>query len=169
MLSEAELLPTLAEISVAFAGFASLISVLGGISSREKMAANLWRLRGMLETSVLTLVFSLAPFLPAKFGASTDTSWRMAAAAFSVAILARIAFRIYARNNPSLINPIVAWCIGGLQLLAALLLLSSAVWLPFSMVVGAYHLLLFLVLFVSAYLFVLVAISVLAPTESEPQ
>jgi len=168
MLSEAELLPTLAEISVVFAGFASLISVIAGGSSREKIAANLWRLRGMLETSVLTLMFSLAPFLPAKFGYSSETSWRMAAVVFSVAIIARVAYKICIRNQPSLINPIAAWSIGLLQLLGALLLLSSTFWLPFEMVVGAYHLLLLLVLLVSAYLFVRVAVSVLAPTEPEP-
>ena len=168
MLSEAELLPTLAEISIAFAGFASLISVIAGVSSRERIAANLWRLRGMLETSVLTLVFSLAPFLPAKFGSSSDTSWRMAAVAFSVVMIARVAYKIHIRNKPSIINPITAWSIGLVQLLGALLLLSSTFWLSFEMVVGAYHLLLLVVLFVSAYLFVRVAVSVLAATESEP-
>jgi hypothetical protein len=60
----AELLPTLAEIAVAFAGFASLVSILGGRSSGDQLVANLVRLRGMLQSAILVLAFSFAPFLP---------------------------------------------------------------------------------------------------------
>lgn len=130
------------------------------------MRANLWRLRGMLETAVLTLAFSLAPFLPAKFGASDDSSWKVAAIAFATAIIARIVFLLRVRGRPTLVNPLGASIIGGTQFLASLVLLGASFWLSSSIIVGAYHLLLFVYLLTSAYLFIRVALSVFASAES---
>jgi hypothetical protein len=166
MLGEAELLPTIAEVSIALAGFAGLISVLGARSSREQVRANLWRLRGMLETAALTLAFSLAPFLPAKFGASDDWSWKVAAIAFATAVVGRLVFMVRVRVRPALVNPLGARIIAGTQFLASMMLLSASFWLSASMVVGAYHLLLFVYLLTSAYLFIRVALSVFASAEA---
>ena len=167
MLSESELLPVIAELSVTFAGFASLISILGAITSQEQVTVNLWRLRGMLETAMLTFVFSLAPFLPAKFGVANSLSWHIAAIAFSTVVAARILFIIGVRVTPELVNRRLAWVVGGAQFFASLVLLGASFFLSLSLVVGAYHLLLFVVLFASAYLFSRVALSAL--TGAEPR
>jgi hypothetical protein len=166
MLSEAELLPVIAELSIAFAGFASLISVLGAITSREQLAVNLWRLRGMLETAMLTFVFSLAPFLPAKFGASNSLSWHMTSIAFATVVAARIVFIVRFRETPQLVSRRVAWVVGGTQFFASLMLLGASFWLSLSLLVGAYHLLLLVELFASALLFSRVAMSALAGAET---
>jgi len=165
MLSEADLLPVIAELSIVFAGFASLISVAGAINSREQVTAALWRMRGMLETAMLAFAFSLMPYLPAKFGVSDNLSWHAAAVVFATVVIARLVFFIRVRERPKLINPRVAQVIGGGQLFASLLLLGASFWLPLAAVVGAYHLLLLLMLFVSAILFSRVAMLAIAGTE----
>ncbi len=89
-MNDADVLLTISEVSVAFAGFASLVSVLGQRHSREHFDLNIARLRGMLEISLMVLLLSLAPFLPAKFGASEATSWRLSSLAFVLLVLLRI-------------------------------------------------------------------------------
>ncbi len=59
-MNDADVLLTISEVSVAFAGFASLVSVLGQRHSREHFDLNIARLRGMLENSLMVLLFSPA-------------------------------------------------------------------------------------------------------------
>jgi len=77
-MQHSELLLTFAEIGVAFAGFASLISLLGATS--EVIDAS--RLLGMVRTSLFATAFSLFPFLPSVLGASEASVWRISAAVF---------------------------------------------------------------------------------------
>ena len=154
----AELLPTLAEIAVAFAGFASLVSILGGRSSGEQLVANLIRLRGMLQSAILVLAFSFAPFLPTKFGASAEVSWRTAGAVFALVMLAPMPFQ-YPRVLSSPVNPRVAVSIGLMQLVAGVVLATSVVTQSPTVVVGAYHLALFVGLATSSVLFMRVVTS----------
>ena len=99
--------------------------------------------------------------------AASDVSWRIAAAVFGAVVLVRIAYKIASQTQPSLVNPLVAWSISILQILASVLLLVSVILLSGNMVVGAYHLLLLVVLFLSAYHFIRVAVSVLAMPSAE--
>jgi len=154
----AELLPTLAEIAVAFAGFASLVSILGGRSSGERLVANLVRLRGMLQSAILVLAFSLAPFVPAKFGISEEVCWRAVGAVFALAMLAPIPFQ-YPRILSSPVNSRVAASIGLMQLVAGLTLAISVAILSPTAVVGAYHFSLFVGLAMSSILFMRVVTS----------
>jgi len=157
-MENAELLPTLAEIAVAFAGFASLVSILGGRSSGEQLLANLVRLRGMLQSAILVLAFSFAPFLPAKFGASAEFSWRAAGAVFAFAMLAPIPFQ-YPRVLSSPVNSRVAVSIGLMQFVAGLALATSVAILSPAIVVGTYHFALFVGLATSSVLFMRVVTS----------
>ena len=75
-----DLLLTFAEIAVAFAGFASLISLLG--QSSEVLDSS--RLLGMVRTSLLVTAFSLLPFVPAALGSSPLAAWRLSGAVFFV-------------------------------------------------------------------------------------
>jgi len=154
----AELLPTLSEIAVAFAGFASLVSILGGRSSGDQLLANLVRLRGMLQAALVVLAFSLAPFLPARFGVSDDLSWRTAGAVFALAMLAPMPFQ-YPRVLSSPVNSRVAISLGILQLLAGLALATCVATQPLVVVIGAYHLALFAMLASSSILFMRVVTS----------
>ncbi|KPK57583.1 MAG: hypothetical protein AMS21_11305 [Gemmatimonas sp. SG8_38_2] len=154
----ADLLPTLAEIAVAFAGFASLVSILGGRSSGDQLVANLVRLRGMLQSAIVVLAFSFAPFLPAKFGASAEVSWRTAGAVYALAMLAPIPFQ-YPRILSSPVNSRVAVSIGLMQIVAGLALAASVATLSSNVVVGAYHFALFVGLATSSVLFMRVVTS----------
>jgi len=154
----AELLPTLAEIAIAFAGFASLVSILGGRSSGERLVANLLRLRGMLQSAMMVLAFSLAPFLPAKFGVSDDMSWRIAGALFALATLTPLPF-VYPRLLASPLNSRVTVSIGVMQLVAGLALATAVATLSLAAVVGAYHFSLFTALATSSILFMRVVTS----------
>jgi hypothetical protein len=76
----AEVLMTFAEVGVAFAGFASLIGLLG--RSSEFIDAS--RLLGMVRTSLLVTCFSLVPFIPNALGLSGSSTWRLAGVSFFV-------------------------------------------------------------------------------------
>jgi hypothetical protein len=66
----ADLLLTTAEIAIAFAGFASIVSVLGRGRSSDDSRLDALRLRAMLESALTVVVFALAPFIPNAFGLS---------------------------------------------------------------------------------------------------
>jgi hypothetical protein len=83
-MSEADLLLTTAEIAVAFAGFAGLISVIGrGSASDPRRAAFL--LRFALEVSLFVVAFSLIPLLPLSYGLAAESSWRLSSFLFVAA------------------------------------------------------------------------------------
>ncbi len=59
---DADLFLTIAEVAVAFAGFASLVGILGQRSSRDDPRVLGVRMRGMILFSLLAVAFSLVPF-----------------------------------------------------------------------------------------------------------
>lgn len=73
-----------AELAVAFAGFASLVAVIGRRQGRDDPHWDAARLGSMLETSLLVIAFSLLPLLPFKAGLSVEFSWRISAGVFAV-------------------------------------------------------------------------------------
>jgi hypothetical protein len=80
-----DLLLTTAEVSIAFAGFASLVTLLGRRSAEQSLPLDVARLRGMILMSLLALAFSLFPFLPHMLGASPQAVWRISSVAFLLA------------------------------------------------------------------------------------
>ena len=72
-MQHSDLLQTFAEISVAFAGFASLISLLG----RSSEFVDGSRLLGMVRTSLLGTAFALFPFVPVALSVPEATAWRL--------------------------------------------------------------------------------------------
>ena len=58
-LQDSDLLLTFAEVAVAFAGFASLVSILGQRSSPDDLRATSVRMRAMILYSLLVVGFSL--------------------------------------------------------------------------------------------------------------
>lgn len=163
-MDEAELLSSFAEVAVAVAGFASLVSVIGARSGGEQIAADITRLRGMLETSLLTVAFAFTPLIPFKFGVSIPASWRSAAVVFALVALVRVVL-IRSRLRKQSINLIPMLSILAAQTVASILLLGASVGLPLEQVVGAYYFLLFVHLLTSIYLFMRVAMSVFSSNE----
>jgi len=83
-MSEADLLLTTAEIAVAFAGFASLISVIGRSAAPDPRRAA-FLLRFALEVALFVVAFSLVPLLLLSYGLAAESSWRLSSLLFVVA------------------------------------------------------------------------------------
>jgi hypothetical protein len=77
-MEHSDTLLTLAEIAVAFAGFASLISLLG--RSSEFLDGS--RLVGMVRTALLAAAFAVVPLVPYALGFSEGSAWRISGASF---------------------------------------------------------------------------------------
>jgi hypothetical protein len=97
-MDESELLLTVAEISVAFAGFASLASVFGRRSGQDDARVDSGRLLNMLTTNLTVTVLALAPFIPMLIGLPDRWVWGtggvvgiIAIVSFGPAILRRTA------------------------------------------------------------------------------
>jgi len=86
MREHSDLLLTIAEISIAFAGFASVVAAFSRF--RLEAEAAIFRVRLMVIVSLSTLLFALLPLLPPKFGASEAASWQISAMIIAVIIIA---------------------------------------------------------------------------------
>ena len=72
---EAEILLTVAEVAVAFAGFASLVSILGrGTADVEPRVLSL-RMRAMLISSLLVVGYALVPVIFDAYGSPPHMAW----------------------------------------------------------------------------------------------
>ena len=75
-MSEPDVLLTLAEVAVAFAGFASLVGVLGQRRSADDSRVIGLRMRGMLLSSLMVVAFSIFPIILDWYGVSPALRWR---------------------------------------------------------------------------------------------
>lgn len=73
---ESDFLLTIAEVAVTFAGFASLVGVLGQRTSADDPRVIGVRMRAMLLSSLLVVAFSIVPILLDRYGAGPDLVWR---------------------------------------------------------------------------------------------
>ena len=78
-LNELDLLLVIAQLSVAFAGFASLASALSDRSDGGETRVDAGRLTNMLIVGLCTTMLALVPFIPALFGFSETLVWRSSA------------------------------------------------------------------------------------------
>lgn len=79
-LNEFDLLLVIAQLSVAFAGFASLASALSSRNHGDETRVDAGRLINMLIVSLCTTMLALVPFIPVLFGFSEALVWRTSAA-----------------------------------------------------------------------------------------
>jgi hypothetical protein len=87
-MNETELLLTIAEISVAFAGFASLASIFGRRSSHSDACVDAGRVMNMLTVSLTVTGLALFPFVLMLLGLSTRWVWGTAGGLGIFAIIA---------------------------------------------------------------------------------
>ena len=72
-----------AEVAIALAGFASLVTVIDrGGGDPPALDAN--RLRNLIDVSLLVVVFSLFPMVPFEFGLEAESVWRLSSAVYLV-------------------------------------------------------------------------------------
>jgi hypothetical protein len=88
----------LAEIAVAFAGFSSIVAALGQRSTRDHPRLDAFRLRGLLEVSLLVVAFSLVPYAVSSFSPDELIAWRLASGLF-FAVATWHAFALIARGR----------------------------------------------------------------------
>lgn len=108
-LSESEILLTVSELSVAFAGFASLASILGRRLSKDDPRVDAGRLLNMLIVSLSLTALALVPFLPMLLEWSSRWVWGASGAVgltvmalFAPSVLRRASqMRQYPGFNPS--------------------------------------------------------------------
>jgi hypothetical protein len=73
--SEPDVFLTIAEVAVAFAGFASLVGILGHrISADDPLVLGV-RMRAMLLSSLTVVAFSIFPVILDRYGVSSDVVW----------------------------------------------------------------------------------------------
>lgn len=161
---ESDILLTVAEIAVAFGGFATLAGVLGKPRSADAAYMNASRLRGMLESALLALVFALIPFVPLLFGFDPDASWRLAAALFLVANCIRLISLIRRFASIRAAGASKGWLaiVVVAQVASIFILLCVAAGLSGEHAGAAYVLSLLIALFVSAVFFLRLAHTLLA-------
>lgn len=76
-----------AEIAIALAGFASLVSVIGARAGGDPPMLDANRLRNLVDTSLLLVVFSLVPMVLFAIGEETAGGWRVASALYALCLL----------------------------------------------------------------------------------
>jgi hypothetical protein len=81
---DADFLFVVAEIAVAFAGFASIVAVLGQRSTHDHAAVEASRLRGLIEFSLVAVTFSLLPYVAARLSGNHLAAWRVSSGLFFV-------------------------------------------------------------------------------------
>ena len=163
-MNESDILLTVAELAVAFGGFAVLAGILGKPVSADAAYMNASRLRGMLESALLALTFALFPFVPLLFELDQDTSWRISAAAFLVASCTRQVslFRRFATIRSAGASASWLAIVIAAQVASIVLLLIVAFGLSGEHAGASYILSLFIALLVSAVFFLRLAQTILA-------
>ena len=97
-MQDAEFLFIIAEVAVAFAGFASIVAVLGQRSTRDHPRLDASRLRGLLECSLVVVAFSLFPYAATRFFANDPAAWRLSGGLFAAVALG-VAFGMLTRRR----------------------------------------------------------------------
>ena len=173
-LQNADLLLTIAEVAVAFTGFASLVSVLSSPSIQEHPLVQSIRFRAMVTMSLIVVAFSLVPFVPLRLGVSAAVSWRISSALFLLAALVGV---INGARHVAIARATVGRVKGGNMRLVAIfggaaiaILLLGANTLGFTAVVapGIYAAALLLFLFGSGAAFAALLFSHIYPITKKP-
>ncbi len=85
VLQNADLLQTIAEVAVAFVGFASLAGIVGSRQSAPTSEVQAGRLRGMVQSGLVVIAFCFVPFIFDRFGVPEQLVWRFSSAGLAVA------------------------------------------------------------------------------------
>lgn len=100
-----DILQTIAEVSIALAGFSGIVVALGGRSGRSLSDFEMFRLRILLLASLLALGLTLLPFFWHYLRVPADVAWSICSAVV-VAVMIPIvihdtrAFRAYSNDMP---------------------------------------------------------------------
>ena len=125
MESEGPLL-TIAEISVALAGFASIVVAIRGASPSGWSRQDRFGLANVFAASIAVLLGSLVPFPLHEFALSNSALWSVSNAMFAVLLIAYLTFLVVRQRGAPPRVPVLFWSFVGIgYVLATGLLLSS--------------------------------------------
>ena len=85
-MAPSDILPTIAEISVAIVGFAGILFALGNQSATANEKMNMFRIKIMVETGLLTTFLSLTPVLFLSIPILAPYTWRISSLMLAVLI-----------------------------------------------------------------------------------
>lgn len=115
-MQRSDLLLTTAQIGMALAGFAGLVTLLRRPDHREDRRLNEIRFRSMVELSLLLAGFCLLPFVPVELGFGEATSWRASSAGYAFAALVFLVHSVR-RNRLAMGRVLIAGGVTGALLL----------------------------------------------------
>ena len=98
-MAQSDLLLTTAQIGMALAGFAGLVTLLRRPGPRADPRLNEIRFRSMMELSLTLAAFALLPFVPTGLRVAEPSSWRIASAIYAAGVLAFLVHSV--RRNRS--------------------------------------------------------------------
>jgi hypothetical protein len=132
---------TTAEVAVAFAGFASVVTVFrrrehGGWAPQDAL-----RFQLMITASLSVVFFALFPFAISFFGASESRVWSCGSAAlgfYVVLIATLVARRTLSLTSGAALNPYISWSFLASGIVVIALLALNTVGLFFDRELGPY-------------------------------
>ncbi len=87
-MQHSELLSTMAEVSIVFAGFTGVVGMLGFRSDNRHIHGQLYQVGAMIGLSLIAALFSLVPLLLSAVGLSDAAVWRSSSVGLLAALLA---------------------------------------------------------------------------------
>ena len=165
-----DLLLTVAEVAVAFAGFASIVGILGQRSASSPRRLNAFRMRVMLLHSLVVVAFSLVPFLIHSYGVQEETVWRASSGLYVIAsmlMVVPLARRLRALRLDGIATGWAGYVAVPVVVLELTLSLGNALGLTQQVAAAVYLTVLALRLFLSGLAFSLLIFSFITPSESD--
>ena len=156
-MQDADLLLTTAQIGMALAGFAGLVTLLGRARVRGDARLNEIRFRSMMELSLTLALFALLPFVPSELGTGAASAFKIASglyAASTVAFLVHSARRNRTVMGRVLVQPGVSAALFGVGALIFVLLVLNAIFIEDAIAQGVYFVALFLHFAAGAFFFI---------------
>ncbi len=86
-MQHSEVLSTLAEVSIVFAGFTGVVGMLGFQSENRRIHGQLFQVGAMIGFSLIAALFSLVPLLLSAVGLSDAAVWRSSSVGLVAALL----------------------------------------------------------------------------------
>jgi len=166
-----DVLLAISEVSIAFAGFTSIVGVLGHRSGEAWSAEDSLRLWLMIEASLVTLLFSLFPFVLHHLSFSDSIVWGSSSGAMAVFLVVHTAIvgpklRVLQREgrwSTRRYETLIGGCIFATVVVQSLNVLG----LGFDRSLGAYLLGLILLLALASMHFVALLVAVHASTTQD--
>ncbi len=87
-MQHSEVLSTLAEVSIVFAGFTGVVGMLGFQSENRRVHGQMYQVGAMIGFSLIAALFSLVPLLLSAVGLSDAAVWRSSSVGLLAALLA---------------------------------------------------------------------------------